>query len=95
MFELPQGGGQVSPERIVEQIQPWLEEYPWITADLGGYQMGEWHIVNGAILSKVSFPEHIRPDRYYSRKSLEEYREQLLFSGIRSGRSVGEDGCGF
>ena len=79
VFELPQGGGQVSPERIVEQIQPWLGEYPWITADLGGYQMGEWHIVNGAILSKVSFPDHIRPDRYYNRKSLEEYREQLLY----------------
>ena len=78
VFELPQGGGQVPPERIIEQIQPWLEEYPWITADLGGYQMGEWHIVNGAILSKVSFPDHIRPDQYYSRKSLEEYREQLL-----------------
>ena len=42
-------------QRIVERIQPWLEKYPWITADLGGYQMGEWHIVNGAILSKVSF----------------------------------------
>ena len=91
VFELPQGGGQVSPERIVERIQPWLEKYPWITADLGGYQMGEWYIVNGAILSKVSFPEHIRPDRYYSRKSLEEYREQLLF-GVRSGRTTGKDG---
>ncbi len=79
VFVLPQGGRQQNPERILEDIQPWLEKYPWVTADLGGYQMGEWHIVNGAILSKASFPDHIRPDRYYSRKSLEEYREQLLF----------------
>lgn len=78
VFDLPEGGGQISPEFIVEHIQPWLEKYPWITAELGGYQMGEWHIVNGAILSKVSFPEYIRPDRYYSRRSLQEYREQLL-----------------
>ena len=40
VFELPQGGGQVSPERIVEQIQPWLEEYPWITADLAAIRWG-------------------------------------------------------
>ena len=40
--------------------------------------MGEWHIVNGAILSKVSFPDRIRPDRYYNRKKLEEYREQTF-----------------
>ncbi len=79
VFELPEGGGQISPELIVEQIQPWLEKYPWVTAELGGYQMGEWHIVNGVILSKVSFPDRIRPDRYYNRQSLEEYREQLLF----------------
>ena len=78
VFELPQGGSQVSPEVIVDHIQPWLEKYPWVTADLGGSQMGEWQIVNGAILSKVSFPERIRPDRYYNRKSLEEYRE-LIF----------------
>jgi|GEM_PF-4154601 len=79
VFVLPQGGRQERPERILEGIQPWLEQYPWITADLSGYQMGEYHIVNGAILIKASFPEHIRPDRYYNRKSLEEYREQLLY----------------
>jgi hypothetical protein len=77
VFELPQGGRQIYSERIVEQIQPWLENYPWVTADLYGYQMDEFHIVNGAILTKASFPDHIRPERYYSRKSLEEYREQL------------------
>ena len=30
VFEIPQGGRQVPPERIVERIQPWLEKYPWI-----------------------------------------------------------------
>ena len=76
VFELPQGGRQISSERIVEEIQPWLEKY-WVTADLYGYEMDEFHIVNGTILTKASFPDHILPDRYYSRESLEEYREEL------------------